>query len=116
MKPAINTNAKQLAPADPVMVGGVLLLAAVSLVMVASASMSVSEARYGDAYRIIRHWLIYMPLGLVLMGWMSRIEVDWWRTAIMPLLGCALLLLVLVLMPGIGVNINGAKRWFPCSA
>jgi len=112
MKPAINTNAKQLAPADPVMVGGVLLLAAVSLVMVASASMSVSEARYGDAYRIIRHWLIYMPLGLVLMGWMSRIEVDWWRTAIMPLLGCVLLVLVLVLVPGVGANINGAKRWF----
>jgi len=107
---AMRANLKQLAPADPVMAGGVLLLAAVSLVMVASASMSVSEVRYGDAYRIIGHWLIYMPSGLVLMWWMSRVEVGWWRVAIMPLLGFALLLMMLV--PGIGAEINGARRWF----
>ena len=103
---------KPLAPADPVMAAGVLLMATLSLVMVASASMSISEVRYGDAYRIIGHWLIYMPLGLVLIWWMSRIEVDWWRTAIVPLLGFVLLLMVMVLVPGIGKNINGARRWF----
>ncbi|MDQ6958179.1 MAG: putative lipid II flippase FtsW [Mariprofundaceae bacterium] len=113
MKPAIKPDLKQLAPADPIMVSGVLLLVAVSLVMVASASMSVSEVRYGDAYRIIGHWMIYMPLGLLLMWWMSRIEVDWWRMAAMPLLGLALLLLLLVL--GIGADINGARRWFSLS-
>jgi len=103
---------KPLAPADPVMTVGVLLLAAASMVMVASASMSISEVRYGDAYRIIGHWLVYMPLGLVLMWWMSRIEVDWWRTAILPLLGFVLLLMVVVLVSGIGTDINGARRWF----
>ncbi len=112
MKPPMQPNPKHLAPADPVMAGGVLLLVVVSLVMVASASMSVSEVRYGDAYRIIGHWLIYMPLGLLLMWWISRIEVDWWRMAVMPLLGLALLLLLLVLVPGIGAEINGARRWF----
>jgi len=90
---------KPLAPADPVMAIGVLLLAAASLVMVASASMSISEVRYGDAYRIISHWMVYMPLGLVLMWWISRIEVDWWRAAILPLLGFILLLMVMVLVP-----------------
>ncbi len=103
---------KPLAPADPVMTASVLLLAVASLVMVASASMSISEVRYGDAYRIIGHWLIYMPLGLALMWWMSRIDVDWWRTAILPLLGFILLLMVMVLVPGIGKDINGARRWF----
>jgi len=117
MKAAMHTrimsaHVKQLAPADPVMAGGVLLLAVVSLIMVASASMSISEVRYGDAWRIIGHWAIYMPLGLVLMWWMSRIEVDWWRAAIMPMLGAALLMLVLVLVPGVGAEINGARRWF----
>jgi len=102
----------RLVPVDPVMMGGVLLLAVLSLVMVASASMSVSEVRYGDAYRIIGHWLIYMPAGLVLMWWMSRIEADWWRAGILPLLGVAMLLMVLVLLPGVGTDINGARRWF----
>ncbi len=102
----------RLLPFDPLMLAGVLLLAAASLVMVASASMSVSEARYGDAWRIIGHWMVYMPAGLMLMWWMSRIEVDWWRAAAIPLLGATLLLMALVLLPGIGANINGARRWF----
>lgn len=110
MKAHLGTASKPLAPADPVMAGGVLLLAVISLVMVASASMSISEVRYGDAYRIINHWLIYMPAGLILMWWLSRVEVDWWRAAIMPLLGLSLLLMLL--LPITGVEINGARRWF----
>jgi len=102
----------RLLPFDPLMLGGVLLLAATSLVMVASASMSVSEARYGDAWRIIGHWLVYMPLGLALMWWMSRIDVDWWRATVMLLLGGAMLMMVLVLLPGVGGDFNGARRWF----
>lgn len=112
MNASVQPETKSLAPADPVMVGGVLLLAVVSLIMVASASMSISEARYGDAWRIIGRWSVYMPLGLVLMWCISRIEVAWWRVAIMPMLGFALLLMALVLAPGVGVEINGARRWF----
>ena len=103
-------EARRPAPPDPVMAGCVLLLSLLSLVMVASASMSISEVRYGSAWRIIGHWAVYVPLGLLLMWQVSRIEASWWRAAAMPLLGLALALLVLVLV--LGAEINGARRWF----
>jgi len=103
---------KRLAPFDPVMLTCVLLMLSASLLMVASSSMSISAVRYGDAYRIIGHWAVYVPVGLALMWCVSRIEADWWRAMIMPLLGLSLLLMALVLIPGIGMEINGARRWY----
>ncbi|MDQ6987671.1 MAG: putative lipid II flippase FtsW [Mariprofundaceae bacterium] len=103
---------KRLAPFDPLMLFCVLIMLATSLLMVASASMSISAVRYGDAYRIIGHWMVYVPVGLVLMWAVSRIEVDWWRSMVMPILGMVLLLMLLVLIPGIGSEINGARRWY----
>ncbi|HXH72036.1 MAG TPA: putative lipid II flippase FtsW [Mariprofundaceae bacterium] len=103
---------KRLAPADRILTGSVLLLMAVSLLMVYSASLSVSEVRYGDPFRIIRHWLFYVPAGIAIMWWLSRIEVTWWRAIALPLLGVAMLAMVAVLVPGLGKEINGAQRWF----
>jgi len=103
---------KRLLPFDPVMLSCVLIMLAASLLMVASSSMSISAVRYGDAYRIIGHWAVYVPIGLALMWAVSRIEADWWRAMIMPLLGIVLVLMVLVLIPGIGMEINGARRWY----
>jgi len=103
---------KRLAPVDRILTGSVLLLMAVSLLMVYSASISVSEVRYGDPFRIIRHWLIYIPVGIAIMIWLSRVEVNWWRAITLPLLGISLLAMVAVLVPGLGKEINGAQRWF----
>jgi len=103
---------KRLAPLDPVLLTCVLAMLASSLLMVASSSMSISAVRYGDAYRIIGHWMVYVPIGVLMMWVVSRIEADWWKAMVMPLLGLALLLMALVLIPGIGMEINGARRWY----
>ncbi len=101
---------RYLAEVDAVLVGCVLVLLVISLLMVSSASLSVSEVRYGDPFRIIGHWLIYMPVGLVLMWWVSRIEPALWKAACLPALLLAMLAMVLVL--ALGHHINGATRWF----
>lgn len=100
---------KPLSPADPILVGSVVLLLIISCIMIGSASLSVSEVRYGNPFRIITHWLVYIPIGLVLMWGISRISQSWLKAAALPLLGGTLLMMVLVL--AIGTNINGAKRW-----
>ncbi len=105
-------DVRRLAPFDPLLLGCVLILLTVSLLMVASASMSISAVRYGDAYRIIGHWVVYVPLGLGLLWLVARIDVDWWRSMVMPIMGMALLLMLLVLIPGVGSEINGARRWY----
>ncbi len=112
MSAVARRDARAPAAPDAVMIGCVLLLSALSLLMVASASMGISEVRYGSAWRIIGHWAVYVPVGLLLMWQVSRVDVSWWRAAVMPMLGLSLLLLVLVLIPGLGQEINGARRWF----
>ncbi|HKJ83484.1 MAG TPA: putative lipid II flippase FtsW [Mariprofundaceae bacterium] len=103
---------KRLNRFDHIMLTGVIILCALSVVMVASASMSIAQVRYGDSMRIISHWAVYMPVGLVLMWYISRVDVDWWRAAVMPLLLGVMTLMILVLIPGLGAQINGARRWF----
>jgi len=103
---------KLLSPPDAVIIGCVLSLMCFSVLMVYSASVSVAEVRYGDPLRIIRHWLFYIPVGMVMMWGLSRIDVNWWRAIAVPMLGIALMLMLAVLIPGIGKEINGAQRWF----
>jgi len=103
---------KLLAPPDPVITGCVLALMCFSVLMVYSASVSVAEVRYDDPLRIIRHWLFYIPVGIVIIWALSRIDVNWWRAIAVPVLAVAIVLMVAVLIPGLGKEINGAQRWF----
>ncbi|MDX8389601.1 MAG: putative lipid II flippase FtsW [Mariprofundaceae bacterium] len=102
---------KQLLAPDKYMAAGVFLLVVISLLAVSTASIEVSAARYGDTFRIIRHWSAYMVVGLLLMWVVSRIDVLWWKGSAIPILILGLLLLSLVLIPGFGLEINGAQRW-----
>jgi len=104
--------AKLLSPPDAVITACVLSLMCFSVLMVYSASVSVAEVRYGDPLRIIRHWLFYIPVGMCIMWGLSRIDVNWWRAIAVPVLGIAMMLMLAVLVPGIGKEINGAQRWF----
>jgi len=103
---------KRLAPPDPVVTGCVLALMCFSVLMVYSASVSVAEVRYDDPLRIIRHWLFYIPVGLVMIWILSRIDVNWWRAVAVPVLAVAMVMMIAVLIPGLGKEINGAQRWF----
>lgn len=105
-------TAKLLSPPDAVITGCVLALMCFSVLMVYSASVSVAEVRYGDPLRIIRHWVFYIPVGIFIMWALSRIDVNWWRAIAVPVLGIALMLMLAVLIPGLGKEINGAQRWF----
>jgi len=104
--------AKTLLPMDPILSGCVIALLSFSILMVYSTSVSVAEVRYGDPWRIISHWLVYIPFGLIIMWSLSRIDVTWWRAIALPVLGLGVVLMIVVLIPGLGREINGAQRWF----
>ncbi len=78
--------------------------------MIGSASLSVAEARFGDPLRIISHWVVYIPIGLLLAWGVSRVHPSWWKAASLSLLGLMLLVMLSVLI--FGIKINGATRWF----
>lgn len=89
------------------------LLLTIGLVMVLSASSVRSYSTYGSSYRIALNQAIYVALGLPCMWAASRLSVKVWRRVGLPLLLAATALLLLVLVPGIGRNVDGARRWIP---
>ncbi len=98
-------------------VSPLLLMAAalisVGLVAIASASISLSEVRFGNEWHhAIRH-MMYLGAGIVFGAVAYLVPVSAWRTLSPWLLLLALALLVLVLIPGIGRVVNGSQRWIP---
>ncbi|MGZ6793216.1 MAG: FtsW/RodA/SpoVE family cell cycle protein, partial [Mycobacteriales bacterium] len=87
------------------------LLLAIGLVMVLSASSVRSYQTFGSAYTIALKQGIFMAVGLPAMWVASRTPVRVWRAIGLPLLLVAVFLLVAVLVPGIGRNVDGARRW-----
>lgn len=82
------------------------------LVMLSSASTVVGYERFGDSNHFIKHQLLY---GMLLGGfgfWLaSRIDYHLWERLAFPLLIGTIVLLVVVFIPGIGLNLKGAHRW-----
>ena len=96
---------------DPLLIFAVASLLLLGVVMVASASMSVAEREYGSAFfylqRHAAHLVVGLLLGLVVLG----IPSEWWRAGSPVALMFAFALLLVVLLPGVGHEVNGSVRW-----
>lgn len=88
-----------------------LLLTGVGLVMLFSASFPAAYYATGDAAYYFKRQLIFAAMGLVAMFVVSRINYQRWRGMAKILLGLSIALLVLVIIPHVGITINGATRW-----
>lgn len=96
---------------DPWLIGAVAALLLIGLVMVASASIGISERDTGDAFHYFKRQLVYVGLGLVAGCIGLAIPTRIWDERSTWLLIGAFALLVLVLVPGIGYVVNGSRRW-----
>src|SRR5438309_8970521 len=86
-------------------------LAAFGVVMVASSSIATADVQHlGPFHFVIRH-LIFLGLGIGLGTMVVRTELDWFERNAFGLLLIAIVLLLLVFVPGLGARINGARRW-----
>jgi len=93
------------------LLAGCLALLGLGFVMVSSASSEVAAAQSGNSlHYMIRH-LIYLAIGFAAAGVVLLVPVSTWQKNGGRLLVAALVLLVLVLIPGIGREVNGARRW-----
>ncbi len=88
-----------------------LLLTAMGLAMLFSASFPFALSEYNDAYYIIKRQTFFALLGLAAMFVVARFNYQRWRGASKLLLGVSLFLLVLVIIPGVGITVNNATRW-----
>jgi cell division protein FtsW len=88
-----------------------MLLLLYGLVMAYSASSAQAFFRYGSSFHFVGRQIIFAALGLAAMWTLSRVDYAWYRRLASPLAGLALAGLALVLIPGIGASVNGARRW-----
>jgi cell division protein FtsW len=91
--------------------GATMLLLTLGLVMVLSASSIEAYRSSGSVFSVVQKQAIWVGLGLPLMWLASRLPVSTYRAAAGPMLVVSLLLLALVLIPGVGREVNGNRNW-----
>lgn len=95
----------------------VLLVAIVSVlciigaVMVLSASSVTAIEEYGSAWFFFQRQIIWLALGAVAFIAMSRVPYKYWQKLVKPIVFSSILLLLLVLIPGVGIEAFGSRRW-----
>ena len=89
----------------------VAMLLAIGMVMLASTSSVRAAATFHDPYFFLKRQVLWMAIGLLIGLGVLRFDYHWWQKAVIPLSVVAVLLLVLVLVPGVGVRIGGGRRW-----
>ena len=99
---------------DQMLLWSALLLAAVGLVMVYSASVALAGAErytgFRQGYFLVRH-AAYLAIGVAVAAALFRVPVWLWQKASPWLFLLGVALLAVVLVPGLGREVNGSRRW-----
>ncbi len=96
---------------DWLLIGAVIALTVIGLVFVFSASVAVGQQLFGDPRYFAVRQLTGAVVGLIAFVALARLDYRRLRTWSPIILLIAIVALVAVLMPGIGVEQNGARRW-----
>ena len=96
---------------DYVTLGLCAALLLLGLVMVTSASMSIADRQLGNPFFFLERQLFFGLLGVGFAWVITRVPTEVWDKYSLALLLFGLALLLLVLIPGIGAVVNGARRW-----
>jgi cell division protein FtsW len=94
-----------------VLLGAVLALVSLGLVMVYSASAVTAAEKQGNGFYFLERQLLAAGVGLVVMA--AAVRMGYRRLARLahPMLLLSIVLLILVLVPGVGTVVGGARRW-----
>jgi cell division protein FtsW len=115
LAPVMQSRERMNAPSyDQILLWVTFILLGLGLVMVYSASIAIAEADKdvgnNSMYYLVRQ-SIFICIGLA-AGFMSfQIPIAWWQKMAPYLFLFGLFLLILVLIPGVGRNVNGSQRW-----
>ncbi len=96
---------------DRWLLGAVLTLAALGVVMVFSASVAIAGRSPAGLHQMLLRHALAVALGLLLMAAVMQVRVRVWERLGPMLMPVGIVLLLVVLIPGIGVQANGSARW-----
>lgn len=90
----------------------VIVLMLFGLLMVYSSSSIWAEYKFNNSLHYVIYQGLFIILGIILMIILSRIKPSFYYDNANKFLILAIILLILVLIPGIGVVRNGSRSWF----
>ncbi len=89
----------------------VATLLVIGLIMILSASSIRSHDLYGDSYYLFKNQLKFAVLGIVIMLTTMKMDYHIFKKYASLIMLIAIITLILVLIPGIGRETNGSRRW-----
>ena len=99
---------------DPVIIWLAAALLGLGVVMVYSASIAIAEAAKfsdGQSHYFLLRQLISLGVGLFAAVVIVQVPMRFWQFAAPYLFMACVALLVVVLIPGVGREVNGSQRW-----
>jgi cell division protein FtsW len=89
-----------------------VILICIGAVMIFSASSIYAWEKYKDSFFFLKRHLVFLVIGVFLTFLVMSVDYRKFRRFAKPLLIFSLFLLALLLIPGIGREVSGARRWF----
>lgn len=90
----------------------VSVLISIGIVMIYSASAIYASEKMGDGFYFLKRHLIYLVIGLAMMFYAMEMQIGTLRKCSRPAIIISIILLILVLVPHVGRETAGARRWF----
>lgn len=109
----VENKTKSLGMIDYTFLFIVVLMVCVGMVMLLSASTPAARTKYGNSYYFFNKQLLFVVVGFLGMTIASFIDYKVYKKYAHYIFGVALLLLFMVAIPGIGIKLNGSRRWLP---
>ncbi len=105
--------ARQAHRPETLLIAVVMALVCFGTVMVYSSSSSRAFLEDGDALRFVKRQVVFAIIGLGAYYLCTRMDLRALNRLAGPVMGLSVILLLAVLIPGVGQEINGSRRWLP---
>jgi cell division protein FtsW len=93
------------------LIGTIVPLSLFGLLMVYNSSVAMAIRDFGNQYYYLQEQAKWLGLGLIILCIFSCIDYRFWKRIAFPTMIGTIVLLCIVLLPGIGIQALGAKRW-----
>ena len=111
VSPAAVAQSKNSFSADALLASSVIALIVIGLIAMSSASIEFAAERYGNPFYHTQRYLFHLAIGGVAALVVYRIPMSFWQRSGWFWLLVGFVLLLIVLVPGIGREANGSRRW-----
>ncbi|MEE9321875.1 MAG: putative lipid II flippase FtsW [Granulosicoccus sp.] len=111
MSPAAALPGQATRFSDHALLIAIMTLGLFGVVMIASASIALAAENYGSPFYFVSRQLVFLGAGSLLGVFLFRLPLAVWEKYGPHMIILSMFFLALVLVPGIGREVNGSRRW-----